>query len=98
MRRGAMVRPILRGRARAIRTGPDQNAWIGFTEIDPALVTGWRKVFVEEDPRHLREVGRRYGSALTAVRSSCTCAVLETVWPARIVESVYVGSVLPSFV
>jgi hypothetical protein len=29
------------------------------TEIDPALVTGWRKVFVEEDPGHLREVGRR---------------------------------------
>jgi hypothetical protein len=67
------------------------------TEIDPALVTGWRKVLVEEDPGHLREVGRRYGSALTAVRSSCTCAVLETVWPARSVESVYVGSVLPSF-
>jgi hypothetical protein len=28
---------------------PDQDAWIGSTEIDPALVTGWRKVFVDED-------------------------------------------------
>jgi hypothetical protein len=27
---------------------PDQDAWMGFTEIDPALVTGWRKVFVEK--------------------------------------------------
>jgi hypothetical protein len=29
---------IRRGRARAIRTESDQDAWIGFTECDPALV------------------------------------------------------------
>ena len=44
------------------------------------------------------EGGQRYGSALTALRSSCTCAVLQMVWPGTSDGSVYEGSGLPSLV